>query len=151
MEKRDAPEKRDASVELEAIRKKSGLAIEEFAERAGMKPGKYRHYEDRFKGAYLPIEVGQAIADGISDMPDLAARVLALIDPLEFRSFAEPASVYSAIERGKRLLARIDAPTDGPPIMISTDGQRIQVTADVDADGIDRLIARLEIARRLLD
>jgi hypothetical protein len=52
-----------AARQLKALRSRAGLSIREVAQALGMEHGSsYQHYEDRFKKAYLPLDLIQKLA-----------------------------------------------------------------------------------------
>lgn len=46
---------------LKELRIESGLSVRAIAERLGMKASSYQHYEDRYKKAYLPLDLLDAV------------------------------------------------------------------------------------------
>lgn len=56
-------EKSEASTKLKALRERAGISVRGMAGHADMNVGRYRHYEDRFKKDYLPLDVAEIFAN----------------------------------------------------------------------------------------
>lgn len=116
----------------------------------GMKLSSYRHYEDRFKGNSFPAEIVDKLLVAFEDHPEVESDIRGLI------SLASPPRT-GMTGLGDRLSSTLpptlthtldDSPTE---ITIRANGRHIQVMANVDRQGIDKLIEKLTIARGLLD
>jgi len=46
---------------LKALRERAGISVRDAAKMAGKAPGGYQHYEDAFKGEWLPVELVRAL------------------------------------------------------------------------------------------
>lgn len=123
-----------------------------------MEVSTYRHYEERFKGEFLPQRLVLSLLDALEANGADRARILALGAVKEPEpGFAAPSQPYGGTARGNRLL---DALGDPPPrapqnieqdMKIGTDGRYLSVVATVNRDGVDKLIKRLQIMRDMLD
>lgn len=147
-----------AANRLKALRKESKLTLEKISSRLGMEISTYRHYEERFKGRYLPQDLILSLLDAFEGTGIDRARIRALGTDLETeQGFADTSDVYGGSARGKRLLHALDPVTPAEhskveqALKIGTDGHFLSVVATVDRAGVDKLIKRLEIMREMLD
>lgn len=71
---------KDIPRRLKAIRNRAKLSVRAMAERAGMSPSGYSHYEtaSRFKDDYLPMGVAMQIAKALENTPADPSEVIAL-------------------------------------------------------------------------
>lgn len=148
----------DIGARLKALRERAGVSVRDMAAALGMSsPSSYTHYEVRFKKPYLPTELAEQIAPILAERGIDPAEVFALAVPsrggAEFATgFAEPAadgSDVAALLKARKL--RNEATDPKNTIKIAIVGDTIQVAATVDADGIDELYRRLDLARQMLD
>lgn len=154
----EQPDTDSVAARLRALRKEANLTLEGIANRLGMEISTYRHYEERFKGKFLPQHLVLALLDALPANGADRSRILALgavREPEE--GLAAPAEPYRGNARGNRLLQVLsDPPAPGPKkidqeMKIGTDGHYLSVVATVDREGVDRLIKRLQIMRDMLD
>lgn len=139
-----------AAARLKAIRESTDLSLQKVADRMDMKLSSYRHYEDRFKGSSFPVEIIDKLLVAFADHPEVEADIRSLITMPQtaMPGMAEPGAKL----RGLRLAETLYPDSENAPdITIRVDGKHIQVLANVDRQGIDKLIGKLEIARKLLD
>lgn len=143
-------ENQAAATRLKALRNKSKLSIQKIADILGMEIGKYRHYEERYKGNSLPAELVQKLLQAFEGRPDLQNEALGLIEISgpHMPRLEESPTVY--------VTELITEPTrigDDPEvdIVIRSDGKRLTVNARVDREGVEKLIKKLQVASELLD
>lgn len=66
--------------QLRKAREATGLSRRKVADRLGVGPTTYRHYEspELFKGAYLPLELAEKLVEVVPEYPDFGAKAMAL-------------------------------------------------------------------------
>lgn len=147
-------EHQSASARLRHAREKSGLSLQKMADRAGVPLSTYRHYEERYKGAYLPQQFVAALAPNLGDVPKLREEVLSLASMDS--GMRENSAPYQsgAHARGAALLSAMNPETPStthPPLRIGSDGHVVQIVATVDKAGIDELIRKLRLMQEMLN
>ena len=141
--------------QLKTIREATGLSVEAMADRVGMPVGTYRHYEERIKKTYQPVDLIDRMIAATPDFPEFHQRLRELTGS---QGLAEPHKAYSASVRGTKLLETLSgqnrtdqiAPTAND-FKIGSDGEHVQVVATVDKAGLEKLIRRLTIMKEMLD
>lgn len=133
---------------LKALREAAGLSLREMADELNVPLATYRHYEDRYKRPYLPVDKAQEIARVLSTRGILPEKVMALTGVGSGPdSLAEEKPTYAPAPR------RPDggAPPAEPPLTslpmgeIAVDlrngpaGRYVEIAAKIDKDSLGKL------------
>ncbi|BBK44039.1 hypothetical protein STVA_40590 [Allostella vacuolata] len=81
---------------LKALREEAGLSMRQAADALGMSLTGYQHYEDRFKKAFLPVELMRRMAAVLGGRGIAPARAMALAGTTPEAAAIEPAAPPAA-------------------------------------------------------
>lgn len=148
-----------ASSRLKRLRSEAGLSIREMAELLGFgSTSGYSHYEYKLKEPVLPWKLRAKITEVLSARGADNEDIRLLFETGEGASYperiglAEPqAPMIDTSKIPDRLAAPSNGAADKPGlIQLAIVGSTIQVAATVDANGVDELIRRLQLAKDMI-
>ena len=115
---------------LRLLREEAGLSVREVAQSLKMAPSSYKHYEDRYKKPTLKPEFVEKLA------PVLEAKGISVDRVFDLTKVPDTLS---------------NAHIKRDVIEINIENDRVFVTAECTAKGVDELIRRLTLTKSILD
>lgn len=117
---------------LKALREEAGLSMRQTADALGMSLTGYQHYEDRYKKAFLPVELMRRAATVLAGYGIAPGRVLALAGSTPEAAGIEPAGTASMAE-DRPARPRPPAPAPAPRIIRFDRADRLPVYGSAQA------------------
>jgi transcriptional regulator with XRE-family HTH domain len=154
---RMAETRSDVADRLKSLRTAAGISLQRMADLLQMPLGTYRHYEERFKEAYLPGEMVEKMLTSLGSTAISRDEILRFADvqgglaehSAKYEGNVRPPS--SAAANVRAIMGSEDpAPQTRPELKFGSDGKYVQIIATVDKDGIDDLIRKLKTMKELL-
>jgi transcriptional regulator with XRE-family HTH domain len=145
----------DTAWRLKVLRESAGLSLEQMARELDMPKSTYQHWEDRFKGAYLPFDKAERIAAVLEKRGVLREQIMALTGADAYRFGEGEAQIFQAKRRSP------SAPPPSPPLTTlpmgeiavelrtGPDGKHVEIDKDSLAK-LKRLREQIDLAEKML-